>query len=206
MLGRSTLFIPEAMMERIDTHRGELSRVEFLEFCIGTTVSDELRREERRGGYPLRRPEKEEYRPEPTVPRRVAEEYVARKEFEDLVQSVRELVTRRQPAAETISKEEFEDLKQSVRGLATLRKPAAEAAAREEVEDLKQSIRELVMLREATEEAVTKDEFDDFKHNIKELQKSFIDFFVTYGLEFGGSIPEEEQEKFKQNAKRLLEL
>ena len=180
MLGRSTLFIPEGMMERIDTCRGELSRLEFLEFCIGTALSEELRREERRGGHPLRRPQREEYREEPAAPRQGAEEYVARKDFEELVQSVRELATLRQPVAETVTKEEFEGLKQS--------------------------IREIVMLREAAEESITKEEFEDFKHNIKDLQKSFIDFFVTYGLEFGGKIPEEEQEKFKENAKKLLEL
>ena len=206
MIGRSTLLIPEGMMERIDTHRGELSRIEFLEFCIGTTVSEELRREERRGEYPLRRPQREEYREEPAAPRQIAEECVARKDFEDLVQSVRELATLRQPAAETAAREEIENLKQSVRELAALRQPAAETATKGEIEDLKQGIRELIMLRETSEESVTKEEFEDFKNNIKELQKSFIDFFVTYGLEFGGKIPEEEQEKFKLNAKRLLEL
>ena len=74
------------------------------------------------------------------------------------------------------------------------------------IEELKQSIKELVRLREFSEESVSKEEFQDFRNNIKELQKSFIDFFVTYGLEFGGQIPDDEQEKFKQNAKRLLEL
>lgn len=180
MLGKIMLLVPEVMMENIDAHRGELSRLEFLEYCISTTISEELRREERRGRYPTRGVPREGYQAEPTATVQAAEEYATKRDFEELKQSIRELVALRQPTGEHATKEEFEGLRQS--------------------------IRELVALRQATEESVTKEEFEEFKQNIKELQKSFIDFFITYGLELGGKIPEEEQEKFKKNAQKLLEL
>jgi hypothetical protein len=73
------------------------------------------------------------------------------------------------------------------------------AARREEVAPPKR-------VAEAEEEYVTRAEFEEFKEGIKELQKTFIDFFVTYGLELGGKQLSEEQERFKQEVKRLLEL
>lgn len=54
---------------------------------------------------------------------------------------------------------------------------------------------------------VTKEEFEEFKRSIAELQRSFIEFFTTYSLEaLSNRMSPEEQERFRQQVKRLLEL
>jgi hypothetical protein len=39
---------------------------------------------------------------------------------------------------------------------------------------------------EGKEVYVSREEFGEFKQSIKDLQKTFIDFFISYGLELGG--------------------
>jgi hypothetical protein len=53
---------------------------------------------------------------------------------------------------------------------------------------------------------ITVEEFEEFKRSIKELQGDFIDFFVSYGLELSEKALPEEQERLRQQMKRLLEL
>jgi hypothetical protein len=59
---------------------------------------------------------------------------------------------------------------------------------------------------EEKEVYVSREEFEEFKQSIKDVQKTFIDFFLTYGLELGGQPTTAEQERFRQMVKRLLEL
>ena len=87
-----------------------------------------------------------------------------------------------------------------------------EFVIREELEKLRRALEELKPAPEKTEEVeereefVTRHEFEEFKDSIVQLQKTFIDFFVTYGLELGGRPSSEEQQHFKEQVKRLLEL
>ncbi len=50
---------------------------------------------------------------------------------------------------------------------------------------------------------VTKDEFHQFQEGIKELLRSFLDFFITYGLELGKGT---ENEELQQLTRRLQAL
>ncbi len=63
------------------------------------------------------------------------------------------------------------------------------------------------ILREEENRGVTKEEFEEFKRSITELQRSFIEFFTTYSLEaLSNRMSPEEQERFRQQVKKLLEL
>ena len=42
---------------------------------------------------------------------------------------------------------------------------------------------------------VTKEQMESFEHDIKKLLKSFLDFFVSYGLEIGKQSPKAEFEE-----------
>jgi len=55
---------------------------------------------------------------------------------------------------------------------------------KEEFESLKKDIKQ-ILLKEAAEKGkyVTKDEFQNFQEDTKKLIKSFLDFFIGYGLE-----------------------
>jgi hypothetical protein len=48
--------------------------------------------------------------------------------------------------------------------------------------------------------AVLREEFDQFQEGVKELLRSFLDFFITYGLELG---KKPEDEKLQQLNHRL---
>ena len=114
-----TIFIlPEETVRKIDLHRGDMSRAEFIDFLIDTVLAQEEVKEEKK--VPRRREEAERARP--------AEEYVSRAEF------------------------------------------------------------------------------DEFRQSIKDLQKAFIDFFLTYGLELGGKPGTEEQKVFMEKVRKLLEM
>lgn len=52
-------------------------------------------------------------------------------------------------------------------------------------------------------EYVTKEEIRSFEQDIKKLLRSFLDFFVTYGLELGKQSPKAE---FEELSRRLREL
>lgn len=60
----------------------------------------------------------------------------------------------------------------------------ASGVSREEFEALCESIKRVSSGIESGKYA-TKDEFSAFQRDIKELLKSFIDFALTYGIEFG---------------------
>ncbi len=53
---------------------------------------------------------------------------------------------------------------------------------------------------------VNREDFEEFKGSIIQLQKTFINFFTTYGLELGGKPSSEEQRHFKDEVKKLLEM
>ncbi len=50
---------------------------------------------------------------------------------------------------------------------------------------------------------VTKEEFHVFEEDIKKLLKSFIDFFVTFGLELGKESPKSEFEELTSKLNAL---
>jgi hypothetical protein len=60
------------------------------------------------------------------------------------------------------------------------------AVAREEMDALKQ---ELTALMAREKKMATKDELEAFHDDTKKLLKSFVDFFVGYGLELGDKSP-----------------
>ncbi len=61
-----------------------------------------------------------------------------------------------------------------------------EGVAREEMDGLK---KELTALMAREKKLATKDELEAFHTDTKKLLKSFVDFFVGYGLEFGDKSP-----------------
>jgi hypothetical protein len=58
--------------------------------------------------------------------------------------------------------------------------------ASEEIDTLK---RDLAALMTREKKLATKDELEDFHEDTKKLLKSFVDFFVGYGLELGDKSP-----------------
>jgi hypothetical protein len=58
----------------------------------------------------------------------------------------------------------------------------------------------------APAESVSRQEFEEFRKRIKELQRAFIDFMVNWGLEPLERAPAEEQERFKEEVARLLQM
>ncbi|MBI4285606.1 MAG: hypothetical protein HY670_06875 [Chloroflexi bacterium] len=50
---------------------------------------------------------------------------------------------------------------------------------------------------------VTREEFQAFEQDIKKLLRSFIDFFVNYGLELGKQAPRTELEELTSKLKSL---
>ncbi len=60
------------------------------------------------------------------------------------------------------------------------------AASQKEIDNIKQLLRELnVKLETIENKAATKDEVKTFQEDTRKLLKSFLDFFVGYGLELG---------------------
>jgi hypothetical protein len=53
------------------------------------------------------------------------------------------------------------------------------------------------------QEYVTKEEFSSFEHDIKKLLRSFLDFFVSYGLELGKKSPKAEFEELSHKLEEL---
>ena len=142
MLEKTILILPKVLIEKIDLHRGELDRAQFIDFCIERLLHGEEPKEERRR-YVGRGEE-------PAPPKRVFRAPEEREEFAEMRQTVRE--------------------------------------------------------PEEMEIYATREDFEEFKHNIKELQKTFIDFFLSYGLDLGTRAPQEEQDRFRQQVRKLLEL
>jgi hypothetical protein len=118
MVENTVLVMPQGLMDEIDSNRGEMSRVEFVDHCI------------------------------------------------------RAMIREKKPSVERESH-------------------AVETERAKAIEE---------------EQYVTAVEFEEFKRNIKELQGAFIDFFVSYGLELSRKAPPEEQERFRQQVRKLLEL
>ena len=66
-------------------------------------------------------------------------------------------------------------------------------ATREEIGSLKQELKKLLIQAEAKEpKFATKEEVQAFQQDIKKLLKSFVDFFIGYGLELGKESPKTE--------------
>jgi len=53
------------------------------------------------------------------------------------------------------------------------------------------------------QEYATKEEFRSFEQDIKKLLRSFLDFFVSYGLELGKQSPKAEFEKLSSKLEEL---
>ena len=53
------------------------------------------------------------------------------------------------------------------------------------------------------DDAVTRDEFRQFQEGAKELLRSFLDFFINYGLELGKGPRDEEFEQLSRKLRTL---
>jgi len=72
---------------------------------------------------------------------------------------------------------------------------------REEIESLKKDVRQILLKEEAKEQKyATKEEVQVFQEDAKKLIKSFLDFFIGYGLELGKQSPSDD---LKELAKKL---
>ena len=56
---------------------------------------------------------------------------------------------------------------------------------------------------EQRDDCVTKDEFRQFEQSIRELLRSFLEFFLSYGLELNKQPSEKEMEQLNQKMKAL---
>ncbi len=70
-------------------------------------------------------------------------------------------------------------------------------------EELLSLIQEQLKEEAKKQHYVTKEEIQAFEHDIKSLLKSFLDFFVSYGLELGKQSPKAE---FEELSNKLEEL
>lgn len=77
--------------------------------------------------------------------------------------------------------------------------------SKEEIESVKAAIKKLLQREESVEQKyATKEEVQAFQHDTKKLLKSFLDFFVGYGLELGKQSPSSELAKIT-NELQVLE-
>lgn len=79
---------------------------------------------------------------------------------------------------------------------------------KEEIRSLEQDMKKLLadsQLKEETKDKkyVTKEEFHAFEQDMKKLFRSFLDFFVGYGLEMGKQSPKIEFEELSSKLKEL---
>lgn len=120
MTGKAMLILEQKLVEKIDENRDDLSRADFIEFCIDNCLREI-------------EPEEAE-RKEPDI----AEETLATKPKETAIYATRE-------------------------------------------------------------------EFREFKRGITNLLRTFLDFFITFGLELGTSKPAETVEQLKSQLRAILE-
>ena len=135
------------------------------------------------------------------------EEYVTKEEFAELKQALGEMEVLK-PVTKKV--EEVEEKKYITREeFARLERALEEGEAPKPAEKVEEKAREEkveVRVEEEEGDYVTRDDFDEFKGSIIQLQKTFINFFTTYGLELGGKPSTEEQKHFKDEVKNLLEM
>ncbi len=55
----------------------------------------------------------------------------------------------------------------------------------------------------AGNDCVSKEEFQQFRHGMKDLLRSFLEFFLSYGLELGKQPPEKTFEELNQKLQHL---
>jgi hypothetical protein len=53
------------------------------------------------------------------------------------------------------------------------------------------------------QDGVTREEFSQFEQGIKEMLRSFLDFFISYGLELGKEPKDKEIEKLNRSLQSL---
>jgi hypothetical protein len=58
-------------------------------------------------------------------------------------------------------------------------------------------------IAEAQNNHITKDEFQHFEQGIRDLLRSFLEFFINYGLELGKNSSESELEKLSQKLQAM---
>jgi hypothetical protein len=54
-----------------------------------------------------------------------------------------------------------------------------------------------------TQDGVSREEFHQFEQGIKEMLRSFLDFFISYGLELGKEPKDKEIEKLSRSLQSL---
>jgi len=76
----------------------------------------------------------------------------------------------------------------------------------EEIETIKADLKKLLILQEeAKKKYATREEFQAFLQDNKKLLKSFLDFFIGYGLEMGKKSPNGELAEITSKLKGLEE-
>ena len=116
MLEKTMLTLPQVLIEKIDLQRGELDRVQFIDFCVERLLRREEPAEERRR-YVGRREE-------PAPPKRVVREPEEREEFAEMRQAIKELEERERQAAREpeememyATREDFDEFKHNIKEL-----------------------------------------------------------------------------------------
>lgn len=74
----------------------------------------------------------------------------------------------------------------------------------EQAEERRGAEREFGGEREAAEAYATREEFQEFKRGITSLIRSFLEFFVTFGLELGTAKGSAELERLKRQLGDML--
>ncbi len=105
--------------------------------------------------------------------------HIIKEEIGSLKQELKTILLREDKEREYryVTKEEIQSLQQNIKG---------------EIEALTQDIKTVLLKEDKVREHkyVTKEEIQALQHDTKKLLKSFIDFFIGYGLEMGKPSPE----------------
>ncbi len=188
MTEKRILIIPTELAKRLDDNRGDMSQADFINFLIDSLLKPAVK----------------------------DEQFVIREEFISLAQAVedQQLATNEKLRSlreglkedQFATKEEFLSLKQTVKD--------QQVATKEELLSLKERLNngqqfatkeEMSSLMENIEaqKFVTKEEFLSLDHDVKKLLRSFLDFFISYGLELGTQTPVGKLEELNYKLEEL---
>jgi len=75
---------------------------------------------------------------------------------------------------------------------------------KEEIESLKQAVKKILVKEEGGDKKyVTREEVQVFREDTRKLLKSFLDFFIGYGLELGKASPKNELDELASKLQGL---
>lgn len=75
----------------------------------------------------------------------------------------------------------------------------------EEVEVKERRAPELTFYRKEDAGFATREEFEEFRHGITDLLGTFLDFYISFGLELGRSRGTEDLEQMRKRLRRMRE-